>query len=129
MKKITFLFKRKAGMTPEEFRDHYENRHVPLALRLLPCFQDYARNYIRHDLTYRPEGMGTGVDRASPFDVVTEVTFASEAEYDFMMKRLADPDVLNQIVEDEERFMDRKATLMFFVDEERTPRALLGKSG
>jgi hypothetical protein len=46
-----------------------------------------------------------------------------------MMNRLADPDVLNQIVEDEERFMDRKATLMFFVDEERTPRALLGKSG
>jgi hypothetical protein len=45
-----------------------------------------------------------------------------------MMKRLADPAVSRQIIEDEERFMDRKATLMFFVDEERTPRAQLKAS-
>lgn len=123
MKKLTFLFKRKAGMTLEQFRDHYENRHVPLALRLLPYFSDYARNYVRHDLAYRPEGLG--VDNAVQFDVVTEVTFATEADYDLMMQRLADPAVSRQIIEDEERFMDRKATVMFFADEERTPRAKL----
>jgi hypothetical protein len=126
MKKLTFLFKRKADMTPEQFRDHYENSHVPLALRLLPYFSDYARNYIRHDLAYRPEGLG--VDNAPQFDVVTEVTFATEADYDLMMKRLADPTVSKQIIDDEERFMDRKATLMFFVDEERSPKAKLKAS-
>lgn len=126
MKKLTFLFRRKPDMTPEQFRDHYENRHVPLALRLLPYFSDYVRNYIRHDLAYRPAGLS--VDNAAQFDVVTEVTFATEADYDLMMKRLADPSVSRQIVEDEERFMDRKATLMFFVDEERTPKAKLKTS-
>jgi hypothetical protein len=126
MKKLTFLFKRKPDMTPEQFRDHYEKRHVPLALRLLPYFSDYARNYIRHDLAYRPEGLG--VDNAPQFDVVTEVTFATDADYDLMMKQLADPAVSRQIIEDEERFMDRKATLMFFVDEERTPRSALKAS-
>jgi EthD domain len=126
MKKLTFLFKRKPDMTPEQFRDHYENRHVPLALRLLPYFSGYARNYIRHDLAYRPEGLG--VDNAPQFDVVTEVTFANDADYDLMMKQLAEPAVSRQIIEDEERFMDRKATLMFFVDEERTPQAKLKTS-
>jgi hypothetical protein len=126
MKKLTFLFKRKPGMTPEQFRDHYENRHVPLALRLLPYFSDYSRNYIRHDLAYRPEGLG--VDNAPQFDVVTEVTFATEADYDLMMKRLGDPVISRQIIEDEERFMDRTATLMFFVDEARTPQAKLKTS-
>jgi len=126
MKKLTFLFKRKPGMTPEQFRDHYEKRHVPLALRLLPYFSGYARNYIRHDLTYRPEGIG--IDNVPQFDVVTEVTFATEADYDLMLKQLADPAVSRQIIEDEERFMDRNATLMFFVDEERTPQAELKTS-
>ena len=42
-----------------------------------------------------------------------------------MMERLAEPAVSRQIIEDEERFMDRKATVMFFVDEERTSRAKL----
>jgi EthD domain len=126
MIKLTFLFKRKPDMTPEQFRDHYENRHVPLALRLLPYFSDYARNYIRHDLAYRPAGLG--VDNAPEFDVVTEVTFATAADYDLMMKQLAEPAVSRQIIEDEERFMDRKATLMFFVDEERTPQARLKPS-
>jgi EthD domain len=126
MIKLTFLFKRKPDMTLEQFRDHYENRHVPLALRLLPYFSGYARNYIRHDLAYRPEGLA--VDNAPQFDVVTEVTFATEADYDLMMRQLADPAVSRQIVEDEERFMDRKATLMFFVDEARTPQAKLKTS-
>jgi uncharacterized protein (TIGR02118 family) len=126
MKKLTFLFKRKPGMTPEQFREHYENRHVPLALRLLPYFSDYARNYIRHDLAYRPEGLH--IDNAPSFDVVTEVTFATDADYDLMMSRLADPTVAKQIIEDEERFMDRKATLMFFVDEEKTPQTKLKRS-
>ena len=53
------------------------------------------------------------------------MTFATEADYDLMMKRLADPAVSGQIIEDEERFMDRNATVMFFVDEESTPRAKL----
>jgi hypothetical protein len=44
------------------------------------------------------------------------------------MKRLADPAISSQIIEDEERFMDRKATLMFFVEEERTPQAKLKAS-
>jgi hypothetical protein len=125
MKKLMFLFKRKPGMTPEEFRDHYEHRHVPLAIRLLPYFSGYSRSYIRHDLSYRPEGLASG--NTAQFDVVTEVCFATEADYDSMMKRLGDAAVAGEILEDEERFMDRGATLMFFVDEETTDAAELAR--
>lgn len=121
--KLIFLFKRKAGTTFEQFRDHYENSHAPLAVRLLPYFKTYKRNYIRHGEQYRPTGMGAKSD----FDVVTELSFASRDDYERMLEALADPGILSQIVQDEERFMDRspEGRLMFIVDEEQTPEAKL----
>lgn len=118
--KLIMLFKRKTGLTSEQFREHYEKRHVPLALRLLPFFKTYTRNYVRHDLNYLgndPRLAKGGVE----FDVVTEVLFASNDDYERMKAALADPSVLNEIVDDENRFMDRAASVVIFVDEERTP--------
>lgn len=119
MKKIILLVKRKPGLTPEQFREHYENRHVPLALKLLAGFESYQRNYVRHDLTYRPPHL-TGTPIEPNFDVVTEMRFRTEDDYRKMVARLADPAIQLQIAEDSERFMDRGSMQMFFVDEEIT---------
>lgn len=121
--KLIFLFRRKAGTTFEQFRDHYENNHVPLAVRLLPYFKTYKRNYIRRGEEYRPSGIGAKGD----FDVVTELSFANREDYERMLRALADPAILDQIVQDEERFMDRspEGRMMFIVDEEETPEARL----
>lgn len=123
MLKLIFLFKRKPGSTPEQFRDYYENSHVPLAIRLLPYFRSYQRNYIDQAKAYSPSGIGAQVDH----DVVTELTFESQADFDRMMAAMGDPAIMRQIIADEENFMDRSpgARQMFFVDEQNTPAAKL----
>jgi len=121
--KVVMLFKRKTETTPEQFREHYEKTHAPLAVRLLPYFKSYTRKYVRHDMSYKSSSLGGEIN----FDVVTELTFDSKEDYDRMTKALADPAVRNQIVKDEEQFMDRSpgGRLIFFVDEETTPQSLL----
>jgi uncharacterized protein (TIGR02118 family) len=127
MMKMVFFFTRKAGLTPEQFREYYETKHVPLALSLLPFFADYTRNYVRNDLGFeRPSG---GPNKPGPsFDVVTELTFASRADYDRMMQALSDPAIIKQIAEDEANFMDRSAHVIFFADAETTPHEKLKES-
>lgn len=117
--KMIVLFRRKPGLTPEQFREYYETRHVPLALKLFPYFKDYRRNYIRRDLVHRRADGAT--NPSLDFDAVMELTFASKSDYERMVREMADPKVRAQVVEDEERFLDRSATVVFMVDEERSP--------
>lgn len=121
--KVVMLFKRKPGITLEQFREHYEKTHAPLAAQLLPYFKSYTRNFVRHDMSYKSSTLGGEVN----FDVVTELTFESKEDYDLMTKALTDPAVHDQIVKDEEQFMDRSpgGRLIFFVDEEKTPQSML----
>jgi uncharacterized protein (TIGR02118 family) len=111
------MAKRKPGMTFEQFREHYETRHAPLARSLVPQIKTYTRNYVRHDLSHRPEGL-EGSGQGPDFDVITEITFGSREDYDQAMALMADPAVQRAIAEDEERFIDRKATTFFFVEVE-----------
>ena len=120
--KMVVLFRRNQALTPEQFREHYEQRHAPLAMKLFPYLRDYRRNYIRHDLVHRraaPEGTGAKLD----FDVITEIVFDSKDDYERMVRDMTDPAIRDQVVEDEERFLDRSATVVFLVDEERTAAA------
>jgi hypothetical protein len=117
--KLICLFRRRPDLTPEQFRDHYEANHAPMSLRLFPYFVDYRRNYVRRDVApERPAGEAApgGLD----FDVVTEITLADRAGYDRLVRDMADPAIRRQVVEDEERFMDRAATVVLVVDEERS---------
>jgi hypothetical protein len=124
--KVIFLFKRKAGTTHEQFRDYYETRHSLLAVRLLPFFKSYTRNYIRQDGGFKPEG-GPALGAAADFDVVTELVFENQAAYDRMLDALKDPSIRDQIIKDEENFMDRSpgGRLMFTCDASATPAAKL----
>jgi hypothetical protein len=110
------MFKRKPGLTPDQFRDYYETRHAVLSTKLFPFFVDYRRNYIRHDLGPQRSSAEPN-DRSLDFDVITEISFASRADFDRMVKLLSDPKVRTQVVEDESQFMDRSATLSYVVDE------------
>ena len=45
MIKLIFMFKRKPGLTHEQFRHHYETSHVPLVHKYLShLFVDYRRS-------------------------------------------------------------------------------------
>lgn len=119
MKMIVF-FRRRADLTPEAFRDYYENHHAPMAIRLFPYMADYRRNYIRHDQRHQRAG-GETVHTEVAFDAITEITFASERDYQRMKSDMMNPDVHRQVVEDEERFLDRAATVVVLVDERGGP--------
>jgi len=102
------MIKRKAGMSLEEFRDYYETHHATLALRLFPMFASYKRCYIQANPPRLPEGAAE-----SPYDVVSEIGFASEADHQAFLAKIARPEVVAEIRADEAKFSDLSRTFSF----------------
>lgn len=114
--KLVLYLRRKHGLSPAEFEDHYENSHVPLVERLFPsCMQRYTRNYIQRQGAI--EGRPGGTDEPI-CDVLTEVWFATEADYTEFQRRLGDPEIQEDLFADEEKFIDRP-TITFYIVKER----------
>lgn len=112
MFKCIALLRRRKDISQAAFVDYYENHHSTLILRLLPGILDYRRNYVER------EGAFLFPDAAPiDFDVVTELRFADRAAYDRFAARAAEPDIAQQIAQDEENLFDRGATRMFVVEE------------
>ena len=59
MIQMLVFIKAKAGLSPQAFRAHYENVHVPLIRRLHPTLRDYCRNYVDRERSVIP--MRTGL--------------------------------------------------------------------
>ena len=105
MIKAMSLIRRKPGLSREEFARHYEEVHVPLALKHFP-FKRYVRNYVAG-----PD------DAAEPgFDCITEVWFETMEDCQAAAEFSAS-DAYSVIAEDEERFMDRSRIVAFLVEE------------
>jgi hypothetical protein len=116
MPKLIILLKRRPGMSREAFIEHYEKRHAVLAVSLIPGIAHYRRLYLE------PERPVFGASAPSPgFDVVTEMTFASEADYERAFGTISQPEVLEQIIADEETLFDRTSIRAYFVDERISP--------
>ena len=117
--KMLCMFKRRADLTHEQFRDYYETQHAVMSAKLYPFLKDYRRNFISPDS--RPTG---ATNMATPpglhFDVVTEVTFHNKDDFQRMLDILDVPANRQAVIEDEEQFMDRSASLVYFVDERVT---------
>jgi hypothetical protein len=105
--KLLLLLKRRRGMSREAFRDYYENRHVPLAMKYMTGPTRYVRRYLEPSPAM-PE---------PDFDVVTELWFADRETLDMvvlaMAKNLMPPDV----IADEEMLFDRAASRAYAVSE------------
>ena len=100
MHRILIFMKRKPGLTPAEFREHYEERHVPVCM---PYMQG-ARRYRRHYL----EPLAT--DEELPFDVMTELWFDDRKTCEIVAETMARNGMPADVIEDEERFLDRSQT-------------------
>lgn len=111
MIKVVALLRRKPDLTREAFITYYETRHAPLIRSLLPGIADYRRNYVSR------EGAFESAVAAIDFDSVTEMRFATRADYDAFLAHAAEPAVAQAIADDEENVFDRAATRMFVVDE------------
>ena len=116
MFKTVSMFKRHPSLTVEQFKDHYENIHVPLALRNV---KGKARRYIRKYPEPRPNPM-TGMVAEPEYDVVMEFWHDDKQAYEAMMASMKASPLLPEIIADEERLFDRPKSRNFFIDERVT---------
>jgi len=109
MKKVIAMIRRLPGTTPQQFKDYYETRHVPLINRLLPFYAEYKRNYLTQDLRKDQDPFG--------YDVVTVLGFASGDDYEAWWKAVTTPAIAAEIGADEKNFLVSSATRMWIVEE------------
>jgi len=112
---VVTLLKRKPGMSREAFIEYYESRHAVLATKVVPGLVDYRRMYID------PDHMAFGMPSASSgYDVITVLVFADAAAYQNAFHALSDPEIAQQIAEDEEHLFDRSCIRAWVVDHRRS---------
>jgi uncharacterized protein (TIGR02118 family) len=109
MVKAIALLKRKPGLSPEQFRNHYEEVHAPLAKRLFPFIRKYVRNYV----TTAPF---SSAGREPKFDCITEEWFDNMEAFQTMMDIYAS-ETGRPIREDEKELFDMTRLQYLFVEE------------
>lgn len=101
--KILLLMKRRPGMSVEAFRDYYENRHVPLALK----YDGGAMTrYVRRYLEPQPNAE-LGTNDELPYDVVSELWFEDEAAFRATLHYMTTSVMPDDVVADELNLFDR----------------------
>jgi EthD domain len=113
--KILIFMKRRPGMSLSEFRDYYENEHVPLCMKYNRGLKRYMRRYIDH-----PFDSNTGVVNEMDFDVVTELWFADAATRDSALKYAGRGILPQDVIDDEEKLFDRSRNRMVAITEYET---------
>jgi uncharacterized protein (TIGR02118 family) len=120
MIKLIFMLKRKAGISPEAFREHYESSHVKLAHQYIGhLLQKYVRNYpLQAVLNPSNQAEGAAPPAAGyDYDVITEMYLNNHEAVQEMSRIFNDPQINPILVEDELKFLDREATLMLVCDQ------------
>jgi hypothetical protein len=114
---IAFLSKA-PSKTLDEFRDYYENSHIPLVLRTvraaLPAGIPFPTLvYVRRYLDSQTPVV-TASGELAGFDCMTELQFASKEVFEkYWMAPLSQGEAGKAIGEDEERFLSRGRTMAY----------------
>jgi hypothetical protein len=127
MIKIVALLKRRDGMSKEEFRKYYEEKH------LLLCYEhvrgiavDYRRNYIEDIFGSGGENeFSDSLGSTFGYDVVTEVWFKSREALQQLFKKLEDSSLTERMVKDEPNLFDRSAHRFMICEEVITDPSFL----
>jgi uncharacterized protein (TIGR02118 family) len=109
MTKLLFFVKRKSGLSLDQFREHWEKVHAPIAEQTMPGLVGYARNYLE-PFPGRPE---------PPFDCACELEFDGEAGLTAAMAWMRSEGG-QMLFRDEENFMDRSKTVVTRADQRRS---------
>lgn len=107
MVKSVTLIKRKPGISRDEFIWHYEEVHVPLALKHF-SFDRYVRNHI----------IPPGIEETK-FDCITEIWFKNWADYHACIS-FWQSETGHDLRVDEHTFIDRDKSVYFLVEEKAT---------
>lgn len=113
--KILLFMKRRPGMSIEDFRDYYENRHVPLCLKYSGGVARYFRRYLDPQ-THAESGRNDEL----PYDVITELWFDNEATWKATVAYISSTVMPDEVVTDELNLFDRPTMRMATVVEKET---------
>lgn len=112
MIKMMAIVRRKNGMSFEDFRRHYETRHVPLVKGLMgDNLTRYIRNYVTKEAN--PFDIGPGSD----FDCITEFYFPDKGALERAVAAIESPENAPTVRADEARFLDTGNVQICFVEE------------
>lgn len=116
MFKVFVLIKRKKGMSRQDFIEYYESKHAPLGASKVPNLKKYVRHYLTpySNDVYRAE-------EELPFDVVTEICFDDEKEFEKGMRYLTAAGTAEIISEDEKHLFDQGSIRFTVVKDCKTP--------
>ncbi len=120
--KILLFMKRKPGMSMAEFRDYYENHHVPLAMANSGGQGGGIVRYVRRYLDPLPHAE-SGTCAELPYDVVSELWFDDEAVFRGTTEYLSTTVMNDAVVADEMNLFDRPTMRMATVEECETDMA------
>ena len=99
---------RKPGTSASFFKDHYENKHVPLVRSIagdtFPL--SHKRHYIQRDAQDKA-AMMVGDAAQFPVDAFATLTFSDEGAFQSFMGKVTATDAAAKIAQDEEIFLDR----------------------
>lgn len=126
MAKLIFFLKRKPGITPQQFREHYENSHVRFAQKYIGhLLTGYVRNYPTFAML-DPSNVVPGTEPApydTGYDAITEMRVRDAAALEEIGRIFNDPAIQPILKADERKFLDDKATVMIVCDEADTGTA------
>jgi hypothetical protein len=116
--KILWMLKRKPGISPAQFREHYERSHAAIARKYVGhLLLSYTRNYQTEAWGGTATDPGGFRQRPFAYDCITELVLADEAAFEEMGRIFAAPAASAELIEDELEFLDREATFMLRCDE------------
>jgi len=114
MYKVLHFIKRKPHLTHEQFRDHFERSHAAMALKFCGhLFTAYQRNYITQAFAggdSRDPDSGYG-PRAADWDLISEWILPDEDALNEVYRIMLTPGIDELFHADEDRFIDRTATM------------------
>lgn len=113
MFKTLTLLKRRPDLSMEEFVRRYETEHARLGERLL---RGHATRYVRRYLHPVPNPE-TGAVEEPEHDVAMEIWYPDRATWEATVARLSTPEVMAEIVADEETLFDRARNRFFLLEE------------
>ena len=117
--KVIAMYKRKPGLSVEQFRHHYETSQRADVDETVPLHDGLSPQL--HPPPFGPRRSEGARGKGWDFDVITEMTFESPRDYERMLEQMKDPTIREEVEQDEIQFMDRSAAVFLIVDEECTP--------
>lgn len=112
---VVFMFiARRPGMTLEDFKDHYENKHIPLVLEVLGDAAPvrHTRHYLQRNPAaaegddVAPPLLFVGDASAIDYDVITKVELRDEEHFQAFNAKYASSPRQKELAEDQLAFSD-----------------------